>query len=203
MSGLSPYESRRVFSVMEDLNLVIGFPWDNWIRFKLTNEGSNQLQQLMSNGANAFSHSLNDEQSNILDGISGKGMFIVHSDNPSKSGFAKEVQAFIVATTGIEPKMLQPTPGQPLWEEFERHASNCGIAICIWSPDRDNPESVHIRPNVLLETGYFLSRLPKGNVLVIKEDERLIGPSDLAGIVWANKDNWRELLPGCFIRRHN
>ena len=195
MSGLSTTESIQLFSILEEHDLVIGFPWDDNILFKLTNTGTAQLNALKNQGNNAVAIELTDDQTQALDRFVGNGVFIVHSDDPTKPGLATEVQRFVASTTGVEPEMLQPTPGQPLWEEFERHAANCGSAICVWSPDRENPASKHIRPNVLLETGYFLSRLPRGNVIAIKEDDQLNTPSDLAGIVWATKSNWKERLP--------
>ena len=195
MFGLSADESRRVFDLMQEINWVVGFPCDGWIMFKLTNQGNNLLPSLLSNGIAGVRVDLTEEQLAMVSDIGGNNVFVVHSDSPSENGLAKKVQDFIEGSTGKTAIMLEPTPGQTLWEEFEKQASNCGAAVCVWSPDRDNPESLYIRPNVLLETGYFMARLGKGKVIVIKEDDKLHSPSDLAGIVWATKDNWRERLP--------
>lgn len=195
MSGLSAEESRRVFAAVENLNWVVGFPNDGWITYKLTRKGAESLKDLVSDGAGAVQIDSSWEQTTLLGEIDGSNVFIVHSDDPSQLGFAQEVNEFISSVTGSEGKFLEPAPGKTLWNEFEKQASDCKAAVCIWSKDRENPDSCHIRPNVLLETGYFLSRLGHGKVIIIREDDNLKGPSDLAGIVWANKNNWRLQLP--------
>ena len=195
MFGLSTDESRSLFDIMQELNWVVGFPLDGWIVFKLTNLGNSLIANLMSDGIGAVHVDLPEEQLAMVSNIGGNSVFVVHSDSSSANGLAKNVQEFIVGSTGKTAIMLEPTPGQTLWEEFEKQASNCAAAVCVWSPDRDNPESLYIRPNVLLETGYFMARLGKGKVIVIKEDDKLRSPSDLAGIVWATRDNWRAQLP--------
>ena len=195
MSGLSTDESRRVFDLMQDLNWVVGFPNEGWITFKLTEQGSRLISDLSTRGVAAVPIDLTEKQLETVAAIGGNSVFVVHSDNPSENGLAIQVKDFIIGATGKAAIMLSPRPGKTLWEEFEQQASDCGAAVCVWSADRDNPESRYIRPNVLLETGYFMSRLGKGKVIVIKENEQLHSPSDLAGIVWATKDNWREQLP--------
>ena len=195
MSGLSAEESRRVFAAAESLNWVVGFPNAGWITYKLTRTGAACLKNLVSDGAGAVQINLSREQTELLNKIDGSNVFIVHSDDPPQSGFAHEVSTFVAGITGKEGKLLQPALGKNLWSEFEKQAADCRVAVCIWSKDRDNPDACHIRPNVLLETGYFLSRLGHGRVIIIREDDNLKDPSDLAGIVWASKDNWREQLP--------
>ena len=195
LSGLSTDESRRVFDLMQDLNWVVGFPYDGWLTFKLTDQGSRLLSNLAQSGVAAVPVELPDEQLATVSGVGGNRVFVVHSDDPSTDGLAVAVKDFIIGATGKDAAMLSPTPGQTLWEEFEKQASDCGAAVCVWSADRDNPDSLCIRPNVLLETGYFMARLGKGKVIVIKENDQLHSPSDLAGIVWATKDNWRAQLP--------
>ena len=195
MSGLSALQSRRVFDVMESLNWVVGFPNNGWIEYKLTHVGADCLNRLTSAGAGAVPVDLAEAQIKILSAIIGDAVFIVHSDHPERLDFARDVQVFVNEVIGTEAILLKPAIGKSLWDEFEKQASGCRVAVCIWSKDRDNPDSRHIRPNVLLETGYFLSRLGHGKVIIIREDDDLNAPSDLAGIVWANKSNWREQLP--------
>lgn len=196
MAGLSDLESRRVFKLMEEIGLVVGFPMNGGFLFTLTPQGHNTLANAKrGQGINNLTEALNEQQQAMLDNIGGKSIFIVHGYANNREGFHKEVERFIIGATGRDAKVLDPAVSKQLWSEFQKQAAECGAAVCIWDADRENPESKYIRPNVLLETGYFLSSLGTNRVIIIVCDEGLKHPSDLAGIVWANKDDWREKLP--------
>ena len=202
MESMSASESRYLFEIMEDLGIITGFHSQYGIKFQLTNKGASMIAEIKRNGVRheplyGGLPQLSEEDISLLNQLGGESVFVVHSDNPdAPESLSKEVQSFVIGTTGREAKLLQPTVGQNLWEEFEKQAEDCGAAICIWASDRENPDSPYVRPNVILETGYFMSKLGKGKVIIIKANENLQVPSDLSGIVWATKSNWREKLPG-------
>lgn len=67
-----------------------------------------------------------------------------------------------------------------------------GFAIILLTPDdtgglKGSTQSPRARQNVLLELGYFISRLGRPRVCALKADDLEL-PSDILGIIWTPFD---------------
>jgi predicted nucleotide-binding protein len=88
----------------------------------------------------------------------------------------------------------QPDKGRTIIEKLIEEGISANYAIAIFSPD-DNMEDGAKRPrqNVILELGYFIGRLGKPRVRILKKGTIEI-PSDLNGILYEQYDkenNWK------------
>lgn len=127
-------------------------------------------------------------------------VFVVHgSDNGPKEAVAR-----LLEKLGLSPIILheQPSKGQTLIDKFENHA-DVGFAAVLMTPDdvgslnQPNPELVpRARQNVVLELGYFVGKLGRERVCVLRgKDVEL--PSDMLGVVYIDLDasgGWRANL---------
>ena len=120
-------------------------------------------------------------------------VFIVHGHN----GELKEAVARIIERQGLEAIILseQPNRGKTIIEKFEAN-SNVGAAICLFTADdkgrsaSDTSEQGRARQNVVFETGYFIGKLGRENIIIIADSSVEI-PSDLSGVVYTDKSDWR------------
>jgi predicted nucleotide-binding protein len=84
----------------------------------------------------------------------------------------------------------QPNSGRTVIEKIEQH-SDVGFAIILLTPDDtcQSGEEVEMRArqNVMWEYGYFVGRLNRARVCVLKKGDVKI-PSDLEGIGWTSFD---------------
>jgi predicted nucleotide-binding protein len=119
-------------------------------------------------------------------------IFIVHG----RDGETKEALARMLEKQKIEPVILseKTNRGKTLIEKFESN-SDVLAAIALFTKDdkgalKDDDLQPRARQNVVFETGYFMGKLGRENVVVISE-EGVEMPSDLQGIVWTNKNNWK------------
>lgn len=126
-------------------------------------------------------------------------VFIVHGHN----GELKEAVARIVEKQGLEAIILseQTNPGKTIIEKFEAN-SNVGAAICLFTADdkgrsASNPsDNDRARQNVVFETGYFIGKLGRENIIIIAGSSVEM-PSDLSGVVYTNQSDWKtEVLKG-------
>lgn len=126
-------------------------------------------------------------------------VFIVHGHD----GEARESVARFLARIGLEPVILheQANRGRTIIEKIEAY-SDVGFAVVLLTPDDEGrareSDTLESRPrqNVLLELGYFLARLGRGNVCTFKRGDLEI-PSDFAGVVWTVMDDggaWKQEL---------
>lgn len=88
----------------------------------------------------------------------------------------------------------QPDKGRTIIEKLIEEGISANYAVAIFSPD-DNMENGVKRPrqNVILELGYFIGRLGKQRVRILKKGNVEL-PSDLNGILYEPYDkenNWR------------
>lgn len=120
-------------------------------------------------------------------------IFIVHGHD----GELKESVARIIEKQNIEPIILseQANTGYTIIEKFEKY-SDVGCAICLFTADDvgraksvtdDKPRA---RQNVVFEAGYFIGKLGREHIIIISDKDVEI-PSDLAGVVYTNKQNWQ------------
>ena len=120
-------------------------------------------------------------------------VFIVHGHD----GALKEAVARLIEKQGIEAIILseQANKGATIIEKFEAN-SDVGAAICLFTADDEgkaNKESEYhkrARQNVVFETGYFMGKLGRQNVIMIADSEIEI-PSDMQGVVYSNNNYWQ------------
>ncbi|WP_407492215.1 TIR domain-containing protein [Pseudooceanicola sp. MF1-13] len=128
-------------------------------------------------------------------GISGKSkrVFVVHGHN---DGVLHEVSR-VLERIGLKPIVLreQTSQGRTIIEKFE-HYSDVGFAVVLMTADDmgasiKDAEADGYRPrarqNVLLELGFFLSRLSRSNVSVLKA-KGVEEPSDIFGVIYTEID---------------
>ncbi|MDN7182837.1 nucleotide-binding protein [Caballeronia sp. SEWSISQ10-4 2] len=106
---------------------------------------------------------------------------------------AREAVARFLEKIGFEAIILheQASRNRTVIEKIEAY-HDVGFAVVLLTPDDEGcvkggqPEP-RARQNVLLELGYFMGRLGRGNVCALKRGEVEI-PSDFAGVVWVAMD---------------
>lgn len=117
-------------------------------------------------------------------------IFIVHGhDDAARDAVARSVTAL-----GLEPVILheQPNRGATIIEKFEKHA-DVDFAIIIVTPDDvgrakdDDTLRDRARQNVILELGYFVGRLGRDRVMVLRKGH-VEDPSDFTAVVWQELD---------------
>ena len=94
----------------------------------------------------------------------------------------------------------QVNAGATIIEKFEAN-SDVDAAICLFTADdvgglaTSEKRDKRARQNVILETGFFIGKLGRDRVIIIKEDGVEI-PSDLAGVdlPTANKADWKSTV---------
>lgn len=120
-------------------------------------------------------------------------VFIVHGHD----GELKESVARVIERQGIKPVILseQANRGATIIEKIETYSDVKG-AICLFTSDdigrgiNELTDSPRARQNVVFESGYFVGKLGRQNVVLIS-DENIELPSDLQGIVYSNKSEWK------------
>lgn len=120
-------------------------------------------------------------------------VFIVHGHD----GELKEAIARLVESQDISAIILseQANQGKTIIEKFEEH-SDVGAAIALFTNDdigraKDSENDMpRARQNVVFEAGYFMGRLGRNRVVIVAE-KGIELPSDLQGVVYTDKDNWK------------
>ncbi|MGL6076129.1 MAG: TIR domain-containing protein [Fimbriiglobus sp.] len=127
-------------------------------------------------------------------------VFIVHGHDEGM----QQAAARALSKLGLDPVILseQANEGRTIIEKFESSSDQVGFAVILFSPDdkahstKAAPDTARLRArqNVVLELGYFASKLGRGRVFVMKFGE-LEMPSDISGVVYTTYDNpsgnWR------------
>jgi len=122
----------------------------------------------------------------------GRKVFVVHGHDEG----AKQRVARFLETLGLQPIVLheQPDEGNTLIEKFEKHASNVDFAIILLTPDdigypagRQTEAKPRARQNVILELGFFVANLGRGNVVALHTGNVEI-PSDYHGVLYQEMD---------------
>ena len=121
-----------------------------------------------------------------------KRVFVVHGHN----GEIKQAVARLLEKQGIQPIILheQANQGSTIIEKIERN-SEVGCAICLFTADdtggtKGGSLQVRARQNVVFESGYFIGRLGRENVIILA-DQDIEMPSDLQGVVYTSVHNWQ------------
>lgn len=118
---------------------------------------------------------------------SGSDVFIAHGHDEG----AKHKVARIIEHLGLKVIILdeQADRGLTVIEKFERHSKNVGFAVVLFTPD-DQGKSVkeddlkpRARQNVVFELGYFVARLGRKRVCLLRKGDVEI-PSDYKGVLY-------------------
>jgi len=120
-------------------------------------------------------------------------IFIVHGHDEA----LKQSVARLIEKQNIEAIILseKANKGKTIIEKLEEN-SDVGCAICLFTPDdigKANKETnykLRARQNVVLETGYFMGKLGREFIVYLAK-EGLELPSDLQGVVYTNRNNWK------------
>jgi len=122
-----------------------------------------------------------------------KKVFIVHGQNEAKK---LELKDFL-AKLALDPVILheQNDLGKTIIEKFEYYASQCAFAFVLLTPDdqtapasSSNEGKWRARQNVIMELGWFMSRLGRERVMILHQGQLEI-PSDILGVVYAPFNN--------------
>lgn len=114
-------------------------------------------------------------------------VFIVHGHD---SLAVLELKDFLVSL-GLEPVVLhqQDDMGMTIIEKFERYANECRFAFVLLTPDDkqaadlSGTEKWRARQNVILELGWFMSKLGRNCVAMLHKGPVEL-PGDLLGVIY-------------------
>jgi predicted nucleotide-binding protein len=129
--------------------------------------------------------------------FSNKG-FVIHGHNDTrKLEVARYLETSLFKTAVILHE--QPSKGRTIIEKFEHHSS-VDFAVALWTADdvgkgkNEDELKDRARQNVIFETGFFIGKLGRSNVIVLYETGVEI-PSDYSGIIFILfADNWKDEL---------
>ena len=163
---------RRLDSIREQLDLFGGPAADD--------------SQHAREGAPAVSRSSNSPKSLRPDAV-----FLVHG----RAEAPKHEVARWLRDVGLHPTILheQPNHGRTIIEKFDDEADGVGYAVVLATGDDEAREKGGVelrsrpRQNVILELGFFLGKLGRDRVAVLREPE-LEFPSDYDGVVYIDLD---------------
>lgn len=122
----------------------------------------------------------------------GDKIFIIHGHDEEM----KNKVQLLLTRSCLEDVVLheQPDKGRTIIEKLMEEGRGACYAIALLSPDDELENgSLRARQNVILEIGYFLGRLGRDRIRLLKKGDIEI-PSDLKGIIYENYDengNWR------------
>lgn len=124
--------------------------------------------------------------------------FIVHGHNDI---LKLEVARFLEKDLSKSAIILheQASQGRTVIEKFENY-SDVDFAIALWTNDdlgkvKDSQDLMpRARQNVIFETGFFIGKIGRENVIILHESGIEI-PSDYSGVVYvAMEGNWKDTL---------
>ncbi|MCD4665604.1 MAG: nucleotide-binding protein [Bacteroidales bacterium] len=124
--------------------------------------------------------------------------FIVHGHNDMRK---LEIARFVENDLKRKAIILheQPNRGRTIIEKFEDY-SKVDFAVALWTADDDgkskneNDLKDRARQNVIFETGFFIGKLGRENIIVLYEDGVEI-PSDYSGVIFIRfAENWKDDL---------
>jgi predicted nucleotide-binding protein len=124
--------------------------------------------------------------------------FIVHGHNEARKF---EIARFIENDLKRKAIILheQANKGRTIIEKFEDYSS-VDFAVALWTGDdfgrvkTSQEDNLRARQNVIFETGFFIGKIGRKNVIVLYEDGVEI-PSDYTGVIFIRlADNWKDDL---------
>jgi hypothetical protein len=127
-------------------------------------------------------------------------VFIVHGhDDAALEGLARFLEKLKLEVIILKE---QPNQGRTIIEKFEQSSSEVGFAVVLMTPDdigaavSASEQNSRARQNVVFELGYFVGKLGRGCVCLLKKGAVEI-PSDLFGVVYTDMDpagGWKQAL---------
>lgn len=118
--------------------------------------------------------------------IHGDTVFVVHGHDHE----LKNAVQLLLVRAGVNHVVLheQADKGRTIIDKLVEESAGSNYAIALLSPDDLLDDgSKRARQNVILEIGYFIGRLGKERVRLLKKGDTEV-PSDLAGILYENYD---------------
>lgn len=146
---------------------------------------NNQLLPYLAEALNDILNA-NPEEDGEIKKISGNTVFIIHGHD----NFLKVEVQLLLQRAGVNNIVLheQADKGRNIIEKLIEETESANYAIALLSPDDElNNGTKRARQNVILEIGYFLGKLGKSRVRVLKKGDVEI-PSDLSGVLYENYD---------------
>jgi predicted nucleotide-binding protein len=126
-------------------------------------------------------------EENNVEKVKGNTVFIIHGHD---NGLKTDVQ-LLLTRAGVNNLVLheQADKGRTIIDKLVEESSSSNYAIALLSPDDKLEDgSSRARQNVILEIGYFIGKLGKERVRLLKKGDMEI-PSDLQGILYENYDS--------------
>lgn len=133
-----------------------------------------------------------------------KSIFIVHGrDHQMRDAVQSMLRGLGIATVVLE---REDDIGQTIIEKFEVEAARCEYAVILCSADdegrlrtrsrtKELPLKPRARQNVVLELGYFLAKIGRGNLFVLHPEEAIEQPSDFIGVIYQTYDKAEKWKP--------
>lgn len=123
----------------------------------------------------------------VTQGVAELCVFIVHGRDDK---LLLELKDILQNSFGQqEPVVLrsQPELGMTLIEKFEHYLAGCDCALVLMTPDdigglRENQPRERARQNVIFEFGYFVGRLGRKRVILLRNSSDIELPSDILGL---------------------
>ena len=177
---------------------VIGLPPSGYVIISKINH---ELNLFILKAVTMFNDARNDlrKYPRVVNNNNRK-IFIVHGKNHEVRDQVSE----LLKSKGFEPIILQveANRGQFLLEKFLTAATTVSFAIVIMNADDQviagdkSDELKRARQNVILELGYFISRLGKERILILQDDQ-IENPSDINGLLYEpinSDEKWKERI---------
>jgi predicted nucleotide-binding protein len=145
--------------------------------------------------------SVNSEQIEGRSKSANPKVFVVHGHDRKARGDV----ALFLGRLKLEAIIIQEeaSRGLTIIEQFERYADQAGFAVVLLTPDdvggvaQNGTAALRDRQNVIFELGYFVAKLGRRSVCLLRKGDVEI-PSDLHGVIYKRMDNdggWKyELL---------
>lgn len=173
------FKGKEYIEVFRDLTDMGYLVHESGQRYRISLEGKNFLKGSIST---------KDEQPKTSDNIKNPQIkiFIIHGHDDH---LKKEVQ-LLLSRAEIDDIVLheQPDRGRTIIDKLIEETEGASYAIALLCPEDEIDDGTkRARQNVILEIGYFLGKLGKSKVRLIKKGDVDI-PSDLRGILYTEYD---------------
>lgn len=122
-----------------------------------------------------------------------KQIFIVYGGEPGELSVIETLLKMSKIPCTILSK--EDKTGQSIIEAFEKHASKADLAVVLCTPEDELKNGKwYVRQNVIFECGYFMAKLGRSNVVLLRQDKGkdLVIPSDFNALytISMDKGSW-------------